>query len=219
MVVIEYRGTPADRSAVIRSAAQAVRSGKLVVLPTDTVYGVGCDPFNADAVERLLSAKGRGREKPSPVLVASPEQAEELAADIPDLARVLIERFWPGPLTVVLASKPLGWDLGETGGTVALRMPDERVALELLRAAGPMAVTSANLTSRPAASTAAQAARQLGEKVAVYIDAGECGGGTPSTVVGIEPVGGERSGTRVRIYREGAVAAGDLERFADVVMP
>ena len=117
----------------IAAAAEAVRRGEVVVLPTDTVYGVGVDAFASDAVAAVLTAKGRGREMPLPVLVPNPQTVDGLAANVPDFARDLIHAFWPGPLTLVLYSQSsLMWDLGEANGTVALRMPQNDAALRLL---------------------------------------------------------------------------------------
>lgn len=209
----------ADGAAAIEAAARAVAEGQLVVLPTDTVYGVGSDPFSAAAVTRLLTAKGRGRDKPSPVLVASLDDAERLATEIPTAARALAREFWPGALTIVVPARPeIGWDLGETNGTVALRMPDNEAALELLRTAGPMAVTSANLTGQPPAQTAAQAREQLGEKVAVYLEAGPARGGVPSTIVRVacgSAGAGDPAGA-IEILRHGAISDADIVRFGRI---
>jgi tRNA threonylcarbamoyl adenosine modification protein (Sua5/YciO/YrdC/YwlC family) len=172
------------RADGIAAAGRAVRSGEVVVLPTDTVYGIGCDAFDPAGVAAVLAAKGRGRDKPPPVLIPAARTALGLATDIPDYAIALMERFWPGPLTVVLRAHPsLHWDLGETNGTVALRVPDHPVALELLADVGPMAVTSANTTGDPAARTAQAAQVMLGETVTVYLDAGPASDGEPSTII------------------------------------
>ncbi len=191
-------------SAGVAAAADAVRTGHVVVVPTDTVYGVGCDAFDASAVTAVLAAKGRGREMPPPVLVPGPRTVDGLAREVPDYARALIDRFWPGALTVVLrAQSSLQWDLGETNGTVAVRMPDDPVALALLTEIGPMAVTSANRTGMPPASTVADAQEQLGDAVAVYLDGGPAHGGPASTIVdctGDDPV----------ILRPGAVGEPEI---------
>ena len=143
--------TPEGVADALPKVVDGVREGKLVVLPTDTVYGIGSDAFSVEAVRALLAAKGRGREMPPPVLIAEARTVDGLATDVPAFAQALIERFWPGPLTLVLQAQPsLMWDLGETAGTVALRMPDDEVALAILRAVGPMAVSSANRTGHPA---------------------------------------------------------------------
>jgi tRNA threonylcarbamoyl adenosine modification protein (Sua5/YciO/YrdC/YwlC family) len=189
----------------IAAAAEAVRRGEVVVLPTDTVYGVGVDAFASEAVAVVLAVKGRGREMPLPVLVPNPETVDGLAADVPAYARDLIRAFWPGPLTLVLhAQSSLMWDLGETNGTVALRMPQNDVALRLLTEVGPMAVTSANLSGQPPATTVLYAATQLGAAVSVYLEAGTSAGGLASTILDCThqaPV----------ILRAGAVSAGSIQ--------
>jgi tRNA threonylcarbamoyl adenosine modification protein (Sua5/YciO/YrdC/YwlC family) len=168
----------------MREARGAISRGELVVMPTDTVYGIAADAFDATAVQRLLDAKGRGRSSPPPVLVPTLATLDALAHTVPDAVLVLTRELWPGPLTIVLPAQPsLVWDLGETNGTVALRMPDQRIALELLADTGPLAVSSANRTGRPPATTAQQALDELGESVAVYLDAGPTPGATPSTIL------------------------------------
>ncbi len=160
----------------MRLARAAIGRGALVVVPTDTVYGVAVDAFNAKAVQRLLDAKGRERTSPPPVLIPGIPTLDALAAEVPDAVRDLVAEFWPGGLTVILKAQPsLTWDLGETRGTVALRMPSNQIVLELLSETGPLAVSSANLTGMPAAITAAAAAEMLGDSVDVYLDGGESG--------------------------------------------
>jgi L-threonylcarbamoyladenylate synthase len=189
----------------ITAAAEAVRRGEVVVLPTDTVYGVGVDAFASDAVAAVLAVKGRGREMPLPVLVPNPQTVDGLAVDIPTYARDLIHAFWPGPLTLVMhAQSSLMWDLGETNGTVALRMPRNDAALRLLTEVGPMAVTSANVSGQPPATTILDAAAQLGSAVSVYLEAGPSAGGLASTILDCThetPV----------ILRAGAVSAGQIQ--------
>ena len=196
------------RANAVAQAAEAVRDGHLVVLPTDTVYGVGADAFAADAVRALLAAKGRGREMPPPVLVPNLRTVDGLATDVPPYARRLMEAFWPGPLTLILrAQASLMWDLGETNGTVGLRMPDDPIALALLEQTGPLAVTSANTTGQPAATTILAAATMLGPAVDVYLDAGPSRGGVASTIVDCtlpEP----------RVLRQGGVSEDDVRRVA-----
>ncbi|WP_131103732.1 L-threonylcarbamoyladenylate synthase [Ornithinimicrobium sufpigmenti] len=183
---------PESRATAVGHAAEVVRQGRLVVLPTDTVYGVGADAFDEVAVAMVLAAKHRGREMPPPVLVPHARTVDGLAVEVPMYARILMRQFWPGPLTLVLRSQPsLQWDLGETNGTVALRMPDDEVALALLEEVGPLAVTSANVTGQPAATTAQEALDQLGGAVTAYLDGGPRTGGLPSTILdctGEEPV-------------------------------
>ena len=189
----------------MRRARQAIGRGELVVLPTDTVYGVAADAFSADAVERLLAAKGRGRQSPPPVLVAGVSTMRALVAEVPAPVERLVEEFWPGGLTIVLPAQPsLSWDLGETGGTVAVRMPAERIALELLEECGPLAVSSANLTARAAAVDVDSARAMLGETVSVYLDGGPRDTGVASTI--IDATGLVAGAPRpVRVLRDGAV--------------
>jgi tRNA threonylcarbamoyl adenosine modification protein (Sua5/YciO/YrdC/YwlC family) len=173
-----------ERERGIEAAVEAVRDGGIVVFPTDTVYGVGGDAFDPSAVRKLLRAKGRGRDMPPPVLVSARETLEALADQVPPQTKALIDAFWPGPLTVVCKQQSsLNWDLGDNRGTVAVRMPDDEVALALLSRTGPMAVSSANMTGRPAATTVGEAEEMLGESVAVYLDGGHLGGGLASTIV------------------------------------
>jgi L-threonylcarbamoyladenylate synthase len=173
-----------ERERGMVAAIDAVRDGEIIVFPTDTVYGVGGDAFDPSAVRRLLRAKGRGRDMPPPVLVSAPETLEALADQVPPQTKALIDAFWPGALTVVCRQQAsLNWDLGDNRGTVAVRMPDNEVALGLLSRTGPLAVSSANMTGRPPATTVAEAEEMLGESVAVYLDGGHLGGGLPSTIV------------------------------------
>jgi L-threonylcarbamoyladenylate synthase len=195
---------PDARIEGLAAAARAVRAGRLVVLPTDTVYGLGCDAFSGDAVRSLLAAKNRGPDMPVPVLVGSWSTIDGLVLGVPKAARELIEAFWPGGLSLVLPHAPsLAWDLGSTKGTVMLRMPLHPVALELLRDVGPMAVSSANISGSPPAASAAQAREQLGDGVAVYLDGGPSGEPVASTVVDL-------TGDAPRILREGAVSTAAL---------
>ncbi|TDC35324.1 threonylcarbamoyl-AMP synthase [Kribbella albertanoniae] len=169
-----------------RAAVDAIEAGDLVVLPTDTVYGLAADAFKSDAVQRLLDAKGRGRDMPPPVLISVVESLDALATDVPEAGRKLCEKFWPGPLTVIChAQGSLMWDLGETQGTVALRVPDHENTRELLSRTGPLAVSSANKSGQAAALDVYDAEEQLGDAVAVYLDGGEVTGGEPSTIIDI----------------------------------
>lgn len=198
----------ADRDRGIAAAIEAVRNGELVVLPTDTVYGVGADAFTPHAVTALLTAKGRGRDVPPPVLVGSRQTLSGLVPVLPRVARDLADAFWPGALTIVLEHSPsLRWDLGDTGGTVAVRMPLHPVALEVLRETGPMAVSSANRHGQPAATTAEEAREQLGYAVRVYLEAGRCPDPVPSTIVDV-------TGSVPRVLRAGAIP---VEKLRDVV--
>jgi L-threonylcarbamoyladenylate synthase len=152
----------------MRLAKVSLGRNELVVLPTDTVYGLAADAFSPVAVSALLAAKGRGPQSPPPVLIGTIQTLQALAEDIPEVAHRLAQTFWPGALTMILKSQAsLTWDLGETKGTVALRMPDHKIALALLQETGPLAVSSANLTGEPAATTCQQAEQYLDSKVAV----------------------------------------------------
>jgi L-threonylcarbamoyladenylate synthase len=160
----------------MRLARASLGRGEVIVIPTDTVYGVAADAFQPAAVQRLLDAKGRGRQSPPPVLVPGIPTLDALAETVPDEVRALVAAFWPGGLTIILpARSSLAWDLGETHGTVAVRMPAHPVALELLSETGPLAVSSANLTGQPAARTAAEAEAALGDRISIYLEAGHVG--------------------------------------------
>lgn len=198
----------ADREAGLAAAEAALRSGQLVVLPTDTVYGLAADAFRPAAVAALLELKGRGRDMPVPVLVGSWQTLDGLTTSVPEPARVLVESFWPGPLTIVVHAAPsLAWDLGDSRGTVAVRMPLHPVALDLLARTGPLAVSSANRTGAPPATDAGTAQVQLGTGVAVYLDGGPCGAPVPSTIVDLT---GTRAGGPARVLRVGALSLDDL---------
>lgn len=191
----------AQRREGLTAAVSAVKSGRLVVLPTDTVYGIGADAFDSDAVASLLAAKGRGRDMPVGVLVGSWHTIEGLAHAVPQHARELIRAFWPGALSLVVRQAPsLQWDLGDARGTVMLRMPLHPVAIELLRETGPMAVSSANISGRPAATTASGAREQLGPLVQVYLDGGISPQQAASTIVDL-------TGPMPRVLREGPITA------------
>jgi len=203
---------PDTRVDAIKTAADSVSSGELVVLPTDTVYGLGADAFNSAAVAELLRVKGRGRDMPVPVLVGSWYTIDGLVASVDERTRALVEAFWPGGLTLVVRHAPtLSWDLGDAKGTVAVRMPLHPVAIELLETTGPMAVSSANRHGEPPAVTAIDARMQLGEDVAVYLEDGQVPGGVASTIVDV-------TGERPRILRAGAIAADTLrEVVPDII--
>ena len=196
--------TEEQREEAVEAAAVAVQQGGLVVLPTDTVYGIGADAFDPAAVRGLLEAKGRGRDMPPPVLVSAATTLDALAVRVPGYARALVEEFWPGPLTIVCHQQSsLQWDLGDTRGTVAVRMPDHEVALAILERTGPLAVSSANKTGMPAATDADRAEEMLGDEVDVIVDAGESPGGEASTIVDV-------TGDRGRVLRLGALSLDQL---------
>lgn len=192
---------PAGRAEAIAEAVAAVKSGRLVVMPTDTVYGIGADAFDSRAVAALLAAKGRGRDMPVGVLVGSWHTIEGLVYAVSDSARELIRAFWPGALSLVVSQAPsLQWDLGDARGTVMLRMPLQPVAIELLRLTGPMAVSSANVSGQPPATTAEEARRQLGEQVDIYLDGGVASQQAASTILDLTTA-------EPRILRQGPITA------------
>ncbi|MEU7021629.1 L-threonylcarbamoyladenylate synthase [Streptomyces sp. NPDC048717] len=195
-----------DRATGLREAASAVRRGELVVLPTDTVYGIGADAFSSEAVADLLTAKGRGRNMPTPVLIGSPNTLHGLVTDFSEMAWELVDAYWPGALTLVAKHQPsLQWDLGDTRGTVAIRMPLHPVAIELLTEVGPMAVSSANLTGHPAPESCDAAQGMLGDSVSVYLDGGPTPGIVPSSIVDV-------TGKVPVLLREGALTAEELRK-------
>jgi tRNA threonylcarbamoyl adenosine modification protein (Sua5/YciO/YrdC/YwlC family) len=197
-------GTDDERETAVSAATRALQQGELVVVPTDTVYGIAADAFDGEAVADLLGAKGRGRSMPPPVLVSAATTIDALSTGLPDYARALIEEFWPGPLTLVCRAQPsLRWDLGDTRGTVAVRMPDHEIALAVLERTGPLAVSSANLTGHPAALDAEAAEEMLGDEVSVIVDAGPASGGEASTIVDV-------TGDQGRILRRGAIGLEEL---------
>jgi tRNA threonylcarbamoyl adenosine modification protein (Sua5/YciO/YrdC/YwlC family) len=202
---------PEDREqwgTLVEVGSRVIARGGLVVLPTDTLYGVACDPFNASAVDSLFKAKGRGRDLPLPVLVHAWRQAVGLVEEVTDQAKSLIAEFWPGPLTIVLRETPgIGWDLGDSRGTVALRMPKHDFALALIERTGPLAVTSANRSGQPPPSIIEVIVRNLPD-VDVFFDAGEASGGPASTIVDL-------SGPRPRYLRSGGVPPSEIERVLE----
>ena len=201
----------AELLAGMRLARTAIGRGELVVIPTDTVYGLAADAFNPAAVQRLLDAKGRGRHAPPPVLIPGIPTLDALAESVPDEVHALVAAFWPGGLTIILpARQSLAWDLGETKGTVALRMPDNRIARELLSETGPLAVSSANVTGEPAATNVLGAERMLGDSVRVYLDDG-LGGAVPSTIVDATSLGLPEG--KLRIVRTGIISAEQIREI------
>jgi L-threonylcarbamoyladenylate synthase len=202
---------PRERTAGIDAAVAAAQAGGLIVLPTDTVYGIGADAFIPAAVTTMLAAKGRGRNMPPPVLVGTARAAAALVDDLGAFGQALIDEFWPGGLTLVFRASPtLLWDLGDTKGTVALRMPLHSVALEVLKRTGPLAVSSANRTGQPPAATADEAQQQLGEAVSVYLDDGPSSGTVASTILDL-------TGAVPTLLRAGAVSVDRLRTVVSVV--
>jgi L-threonylcarbamoyladenylate synthase len=203
---------PADErqwESLLEVGGEIVARGGLLVLPTDTLYGVGCDPFNASAVMALFAAKGRGRDLPLPVLVHNWRQAIGLVEEVTEQAQALIAAWWPGPLTLVFREAAgIGWDLGDSRGTVAVRMPKQTFALALIQRTGPLAVSSANRSGAPSPRTIPGIVEQLGDQVGVFFDAGAASDGPASTIVDL-------SGTRPRMLREGAIPAAEIERVLE----
>jgi len=198
----------AQRVTGLAEATASLRKGDLAVIPTDTVYGLAADAFSPPAVTSLLAAKGRDRQMPPPVLVGTVRAATALVEDLSASAKDLIDEFWPGGLTLVMrANRNLIWDLGDTKGTVAVRMPLHELTLELLKQTGPLAVSSANRSGAPPATTAADAEAQLGEAVAVYLDDGPCSGDVPSTIVDL-------TGAVPKLLRRGVIS---IARLREVV--
>jgi L-threonylcarbamoyladenylate synthase len=202
---------PAQLEEGLEAAQAALRRGELVVMPTDTVYGVAAEAFDPVAVDRLLAAKGRGRDMPPPVLVGTVRAAIALVQELGEMGKDLIDEFWPGGLTLVFRSSPtLVWDIGETKGTVAVRMPLHAVTLGLLKKTGPLAVSSANYSGQPPATTADDAVGQLGESVAVYLDGGKCPGDVPSTIVDL-------TGSVPKLLRPGVITPDRLREVVPLV--
>ena len=198
---------PPERAEGLAAAVDSISRGELVVLPVDASYGLAADAFQPDAVDGLLAAKGRGRDLPVPVLVGSWTGLDGLMLYVRPAVRELVEAFWPGGLTLVVEHAPsLAWDLGDSRGTVAVRMPLHPVALELLARTGPLAVSAANRAGQPVPMTAADAQEQLGYPVSVYLDGGECEP-QPSTIVDV-------SEEVPRLLRAGSVT---LEQLREVV--
>ncbi len=202
---------PASRAEGIAQAQDALSRGEVVVLPTDTVYGIGADAFSPQAVAVLLAAKGRSRAMPPPVLIGRAEVMDALAIDVPEAARALAGAFWPGAMTLILQAQPsLHWDLGETHGTVALRMPADELALDLLGATGPLAVSSANRTGMDAATSVEEAQQMLAESVSVYLDGGARSSSAASTII-------DATVTPPRVVRQGALPLAEIQAIEPTV--
>lgn len=211
---------PSELLAGMREAQRALGLGEVVVVPTDTVYGIAADAFKPSAVQALLDAKGRTRQSPPPVLVGSVATIDALASEVPDIIRELFAKYAPGPLTVILPAQPsLNWDLGDTHGTVALRVPDHPLTLELLQSTGPLAVSSANKHGEPAPSNVTDAVAQLGEDIKIFLDAGEVGG-EPSTILDATGLTVRDQPVPARIVRQGALSrAAIAEVLGDLLEP
>jgi L-threonylcarbamoyladenylate synthase len=194
---------PANSPQTIPRALEILRSGGLVAFPTDTVYGVGALAFDGKAIESIYAAKDRPIEKAIPILIAGTEDMEKVGMDIPQSACKLAARFWPGPLTCIIPKQPTLPEAVSATSTVGVRVPDHEVARALLRAAGPMAVTSANISGRPSPSTAEEVYSQLNGRIPLIIDGGKTPGGIPSTVM-------DCSTSELKIIREGPISKREL---------
>ena len=195
---------PADHPDALTQALQILQSSGLVAFPTDTVYGVGALAFDAAAIEKIYEAKGRSTEKAIPILLGDAADLEQVTAQVSEMALRLAARFWPGPLTLVVPKHPSIPDALSPLPTVGVRVPDHPVARALLRAAGPMAVTSANLSGQASPCTAQEVYAQLGGRIPLILDGGGTPGGVPSTVVnclGVEP----------QVLREGPITLAQIK--------
>lgn len=203
--------TLSDLDAKVRAAALLLKVGGMVAFPTDTLYGLGVDAFNADAVERVFLAKGRARDQGLPVLLADVSQLDQVATDVPPAALRLADRFWPGALTMVLRRSPnLPAVVSGGGFTVAVRVPAHPVPVRLVRElGGPITGTSANKSGAPDPVTAAEVEAQLGPWLDYVIDLGTAPRGEPSTIV-------DMSTPRPRILREGAIPAAAIREVLDL---
>lgn len=194
-----------ERDVAITRARGSLRAGELVVMPTDTVYGIGADAFNPEATRRIFEVKKRPRSLPLPILVSRPRQAWALSADVPPQAIELAAAFWPGALTLILPETELAWEIGDTRGGVAVRIPLHDDLLALLEAVGPMAVTSANITGEPTPRTVGEIAERFGDAVGVYLDGGESPSETGSTIVDLAK-------GKPLLVREGPIPSAEIER-------
>ena len=196
------------------AATAAAKRGELVVMPTDTVYGIGTDAFSINGVEKLLAAKGRERNMPTPVLIGNPSALSALTTRVDQRMQDLVQSFWPGALTLIVKQQPtLNWDLGDTSGTVALRMPMHPVAIELLNLVGPMAVSSANKTGQAAATSSEMAIEQLGDSVSIYLSGEQSAVALPSTILDL-------TGEAVKVIRVGALGLDKIRSVVgDLVLP
>lgn len=193
----------ADHIESIHRALRVLRKGGLVAFPTDTVYGLGALAFDGTAVESIYLAKDRPIEKAIPILIGDEKDLGKLSDDISKDVRRLVSRFWPGPLTVIVPKKPTLPHSVSATATVGVRVPDHPVARKLLRDAGPMAVTSANISGQSSPSTAQEVLDQLNGRIELIIDGGSTPGGVPSTLV-------DCTGSEIKVLREGPISLGQI---------
>lgn len=194
----------AESPDTIPLARDILNKGGLVAFPTDTVYGVGTLVFNGKAVESIYVAKDRPIEKAIPVLIAEAKDMDKVGMDIPDMARRIAARFWPGPLTCIIPKKPTLPESVSATSTIGVRVPDHDVARALLRTTGPMAVTSANISGQASPSTAEEVFAQLGGRISLIIDGGKTPGGVPSTLV-------DCTSDDIKILREGPISLEEIK--------
>lgn len=196
-----------QREDALSRAGAELRAGGLIVVPTDTVYGIAANAFDKRATAAVFAAKNRPRSLPLPVLVSRPRQAWALCSHVPAVATELAAEFWPGGLTLVLPATELDWDLGDSDGTIALRIPAHRDLIDLMERVGPIACTSANITGEPTPATAHEIKEKLGDKVGIYLDGGPAAGDSGSTIV-------DCSGSAVRVIREGPITVDQVREIA-----
>ena len=197
-------------ASLIRYAADQIRSGEVLGMPTDTFYGLAADPFNLRAVDRVYEIKSRSRHKPLSLLIESVEQAEELARPLPEEFAALSKKFWPGPLTIIVrASSRLPLKVTANTGNVALRIPSSRIPLAVVQAAGiPITATSANLSGESECTTALAVRDQLRDRISIIVDGGTSPREVASTIIDLTD-----EEARWRILREGAISAQDISEF------
>ena len=204
MSIVVKMTTDAERRRGLVAAKAALMRGECVVMPTDTVYGVAANPFVPKGITSLLAAKQRDRDMPIPVFVPNLDSALALSYQVSDQAKLVMEKFWPGAITLITKAHPtLKWDLGNADGTIALRIPLQRTALELLTETGPLGVTSANLTGEPAATDIESAQRKFGNSVSVYLDTGATSGEVASTII-------DASQAQLRVVRVGGISISSI---------
>lgn len=204
MSIVVKMTTDAERRRGLVAAKAALMRGECVVMPTDTVYGVAANPFVPKGITSLLAAKQRDRDMPIPVFVPNLDSALALSYQVSDQAKLVMEKFWPGAITLITKAHPtLKWDLGNADGTIALRIPLQRTALELLTETGPLGVTSANLTGEPAATDIESAQRKFGNSVSVYLDTGATSGEVASTII-------DASQAQLRVVRVGVISISSI---------
>lgn len=197
-------------ASLIRYAADQIRAGEVLGMPTDTFYGLAADPFNLRAVDRVYDIKSRSRHKPLSLLIESVDQAEELAQSLPEEFRVLARRYWPGPLTIIVkASSRLPLKVTANTGNVALRVPSAKIPLAVVEAAQiPITATSANLSGEAECTTAVAVRDQLHDRISIIVDGGTSPRDVASTIVDLTD-----EEARWRILREGAIPAQDISEF------